>query len=164
MAQWFLVLLFFIDVTFGIRALQLKFIPQAQAQIVSPLPLSPVIDDPSVLVSSSSGMIKRPQGESNPIKDYIYTKPHADIIWRLYGLESSYGKFDSCKGQGYNGFGFATWTNHLTCYSSPTKVVDIVSAWLDSHLDKYTLARTLCIYNRGINENNCEYAKNFLNL
>lgn len=101
----------------------------------------------------------------SPEHAYILTKHHPDILWRMYGLESSYGRNDACKEYGeVNGFGFAQNKTTWKCYGSFTEVVDKVDAWLDTELESHTLAETLCLYNMGIPRNNCVYADNFLNL
>lgn len=101
----------------------------------------------------------------SPEHAYILTKHHPDILWRMYGLESSFGRNDGCKASGeFNGFGFAQNTTTWNCYGSFTEVVDKVDAWLDTELAHHTLAQSLCLYNQGIIENDCRYARNFMNL
>jgi hypothetical protein len=88
-----------------------------------------------------------------------------EITNRIYRLESSGGKNDSCKKYGkVNGFGYSCWTNHLTCFDSHDIVRKKVSDWFEEKLKKYSLSESLCLYNRGIVTSDCDYQNNFFNL
>lgn len=87
------------------------------------------------------------------------------IADKIYILESSGGKNDSCKNLGlFNGFGFRQNTSEWICYSSHEEVRQLVINWLTTHIAKYGLEKSLCIYNRGVNETGCTYSQNYLTL
>jgi hypothetical protein len=86
----------------------------------------------------------------------------ADIIPKIYQLESSGGKNDSCKQKGLvNGYGYGTWTNHLTCFDSKEEVENKVVAWFEEKLQTYSLAESVCLYNTGRATSDCLYYQKF---
>lgn len=137
--------------------------------------LSPVAHAQSVGITRSSAgsrvipTVTPAPDSTNPEKTYIYTKKHGDVIWRIYGLESTWGKaYDGCKdNRQVNGFGFGQTDDHSSwfCYPSRQAVVDSVEQWLEHHLDEehMTLRDALCIYNQGT-ASLCPYADHFLDL
>src|SRR4051812_3099768 len=52
--------------------------------------ISPLSMSPDVVFAAE----KKPVVDSNPEHAYIMTKRHGDIIWQIYGLESTWGKND----------------------------------------------------------------------
>lgn len=87
------------------------------------------------------------------------------IADRIYTLESSNGRNDSCKKIGkVNGFGYRQNTFEWICYDSYEEVRGLVVNWLLDHIGKYGVERSLCIYNRGVNETGCNYAINYKSL
>lgn len=77
----------------------------------------------------------------------IQATKNADIIWKIYGLESGWGTNDVCRQNGgYNGFGFGK-----DCFESFEKLVNRVDAWLTEQLKRRrgNLQDTLCYYNQG---------------
>lgn len=97
--------------------------------------------------------------------EYVMQQPHGDIVWRIYGNESTFGKapFLYCDRQGMvNDFGFNV-ANHQ-CFQTFREEVSTVSQWFDKELKLHTLAQSLCLYNTGVLENNCRYAQDFLGL
>jgi len=87
------------------------------------------------------------------------------IADKIYTLESSGGKNDGCRKLGlFNGYGFSQSTFHWNCYTSHEEVRQLVINWLEDHIGKYGLEKSLCIYNRGVNEIGCTYSMNYLSL
>lgn len=87
------------------------------------------------------------------------------IVDKVYILESSGGKNDSCKQKGkFNGFGYAQSTFSWVCYDSHEEVRNLVEKWFEKHLETKTLAQSLCYYNQGIPSGDCGYYKKFLAL
>lgn len=99
-------------------------------------------------------------------KEIIYNHKYADILWRIYGLESSYGKNDGCKDDGqFNGYGFAQNTSSWNCFTSFEIVTDKVDLWIDKQIKKgLTVAELLCLYNTGTISKNCMYYTKYLSL
>lgn len=97
-------------------------------------------------------------------RDIINKYPHADIVYRIYGLESSFGKepFLYCQRQGkLNTMGYNV-LNHQ-CFASFEEQVKTVSEWVDRH-QTMSLGKLLCTYNKGEADASCDYAQNFLSL
>jgi len=110
----------------------------------------------------------------------IMAEPHADIIWNIYGKESSYGKFDGCKnpargeklGNGkqvgevkYNGFGLGQHEKGWQCFDTFQEAVHGVDAWLRKHLRTMDLPEAYCYYRHGISGmKDCEYYQSILRL
>ena len=88
------------------------------------------------------------------------------IARKIYGLESSFGKNDSCRLQGqYNGYGFGQNASTWNCFESFEIVTSKVENWIQDKLNRdYTLAQALCLYNKGIALEDCEYYQNYLSL
>lgn len=98
-------------------------------------------------------------------EDIILAKKHGDILFRIWTLESSRGQHgrEECAAAGMvNDFGFNV-ANHQ-CFSSFNAELDTVSAWFDTTLQTHPLANALCLYNVGIDESTCTYAKNFMKI
>lgn len=81
-------------------------------------------------------------------------------------MESSGGHNDNCKLSGrYNGYGFAQNRYQWVCYISMSEVQTKVESWLENEANKgLTLPQLLCLYNRGIIENDCPYYEHYLEL
>jgi len=87
------------------------------------------------------------------------------IANKIYTLESSGGKNDSCRNMGlYNGYGFRQNSSEHICYTSHEEVRSLVIEWLTINIGKYGLEKALCRYNEGINETGCTYSANYLTL
>jgi len=96
-------------------------------------------------------------------KDIIFSQKHGDIIFRIWGLESSFGQepFLYCTRQGkISDMGYNV-LNHQ-CFDSFTQEVTTVEGWLESH-EGMPLGQELCLYNTG-KVLGCEYEINFLSL
>ena len=90
---------------------------------------------------------------------------HPLIDWKIYGLESSFGKNDSCKDQGkINGFGFGQSTFSWQCFDNLAQVAGYVDDWVDLHLSYQDLPHALCLYNQGKIEKDCTYYEHYLSL
>src|SRR3990167_1052375 len=61
-----------------------------------------------------------------------------------------------------NEFGFSALDDF--CFANFEESVEIVTAWLEDHLNEMNLNEALCVYNQGIRTSICEYAKNYHNL
>lgn len=110
----------------------------------------------------------QPSPTAVPTKQDIINKyPHADILSRVWILESAQGKavkgyHRGCEAKGEsNEFGYGVWSK--ICFSTFEESVQTISAWFTKKLQDHTLAEALCTYNVGKNTNECEYAQNFLN-
>lgn len=89
-----------------------------------------------------------------------------EIADRIFILESSAGKNDSCRLRGmYNGYGYMQSKFYNECFESQEKVRGLVENWISDKLNKnYKTAELVCFYNRGIKTDSCEYANKFFSL
>jgi len=104
-----------------------------------------------------------------PKYNIVYQAPkvqNPDILWKIYGLESTWGKNDSCKSKGrFNGYGYGIYGGLRPCYYSHGVVSLIVDKWLLARLSEgLTLPQLLCYYNTGRITNNCSYYQDYLSL
>lgn len=105
-----------------------------------------------------------------PISDEERVKmaKNGDILWKVYGLESTWGRNDGCRDQGrFNGFGYGQNGNVWNCFESFEEVVLKVDKWFSSRLSKNggDMVEALCFYNLGQgNLSNCQYYQKFLSL
>jgi hypothetical protein len=105
--------------------------------------------------------------EVKEIKDVKYEEQDTininEIVGKVYRLESSAGKNDSCRNKGlYNGYGYAQHKASWNCYETPEEVRGYVEAWFKEKLNAgYTVEESLCYYNVGIKQSNCEYVNKF---
>lgn len=87
------------------------------------------------------------------------------IADKIYTLESSNGRNDSCRNLGlYNGYGYRQNSFEWMCYSSHQEVREIVINWLTTHIKDGNVEKALCMYNRGVVEDSCTYAVNYQSL
>lgn len=86
-----------------------------------------------------------------------------EIVSKVYRLESSAGKNDSCRDKGlYNGYGYAQHKSSWNCYTTPEEVRGYVKAWFEEKLDaSYSVEEALCMYNVGIKQSDCEYVNKY---
>ena len=91
-------------------------------------------------------------------------KERDDLVWRIYGLESSYGRNDGCKKQGkYNGFGYAQHKSNWHCFETFEQASAAVHKWVEDKQKKgLNIAEILCLYNEGRIRNDCKYYQNYL--
>lgn len=79
----------------------------------------------------------------------------SSVVAKVYRLESSGGKNDSCRERGlYNGFGFGWYDGKKPCYSSHEEVKSKVLAWFEDKLKEHSLEEALCGYNLGFGSEN----------
>ncbi len=98
-------------------------------------------------------------------EEIIRSLPYGDLIWKTYGHESTWGKYDGCRAQGkYNGFGFEQNDTGYVCFGSLKEVAVKVSQWFEQHLKTITVRQALCYYCYGKLMDNCDYADYSLNL
>lgn len=89
-----------------------------------------------------------------------------EIADKIYILESSGGKNDSCRLKGlFNGYGYMQNSYYNECFSSQEEVRGLVENWIQDKMDEnYKTAEILCFYNKGIKTDSCEYAIKFFSL
>ncbi len=83
------------------------------------------------------------------------------ITTNIYGLESTWGKFDSCLAKGgFNGYGY---NSNKTCFSSHEEAQGVVASWvIRNYLSGLTVPQLLCKYQSGKPLNN-KQEPNWLN-
>ena len=87
------------------------------------------------------------------------------IADKIYTLESSGGKNDSCRNLGlYNGYGYRQNSFEWICYKSHEEVRQHVINWLTQNIKDGNIEQALCLYNKGLNQTGCTYAMNFKSL
>ncbi len=88
------------------------------------------------------------------------------VVARVYMLESSGGKNDSCVKQGkFNGYGYAQSTFTWNCYATHAEVTGLVVKWFEQKMAAgMNLSTALCYYNTGHKVADCPYYQNFLKL
>lgn len=98
--------------------------------------------------------------------EIINSQKHAKIIWRIYMLESTFGRQDDCVQRGLvNGFGYGINTSEHRCYRSFADVVSDVNTWLDTYYQEgWDLGTMLCYYNKGLQISDCNYMQKFLSI
>jgi len=106
---------------------------------------------------------------SEGASDFVASSPPtpsiSEIVDKVYILESSGGKNDSCQLKGlYNGYGYSQSTFSWRCYKTKEEVRSLVAEWFKEKLAHNSLETALCIYNRGIATSDCEYAQKFASL
>lgn len=98
-------------------------------------------------------------------REIIFASKHGSVLWKIYGLESTWGKADSCRirGNGFAGFGVMN-AGQVVCYDTFQIAVDRADYWLTKNGVDKDLATALCLWNTGKPEINCMYYQNFLTL
>jgi hypothetical protein len=87
-----------------------------------------------------------------------------EIVRKIYILESSGGKHDSCHKIGKeNGFGYGIYKGKHTCFDSHEEVTAKVEEWFRKKLKVYDLRSAVCIYNTGKTAP-CAYYQKFKSL
>lgn len=98
-------------------------------------------------------------------KSLVATLPLSEIVRRIYQLESSGGKNDSCHKHGlHNDFGLGIYGNHEDCYQTTDEVRIKVENWFAEKMKEHTLKESLCLYNRGIITEDCKYIDKFYSI
>jgi len=112
---------------------------------------------PSATLSPTATPTPIPPTDEGIIKSLSY----GELIWKVYGHESTWGKFDSCRNKRlFNGFGYAQHKSGYQCFSSLEEVASKVSRWFVKRLDieGMTVSQALCYYNTGRFLDSCDYA------
>lgn len=87
------------------------------------------------------------------------------IAARIYTLESSNGKNDSCNQIGkFNGYGYRQNSFEWVCYDSHAEAKQHVINWLLANLKDKTIEQAMCLYNQGRVTDGCTYAINYKSL
>ena len=122
---------------------------------------SPIIIQSPIVPNKVELMISPVGSDSAKLK----TLDIGEIADKIYTLESSGGKNDSCRKLGlYNGYGYSQSTFSWKCYESHEQVRQLVIDWLIDNISKYGLEQALCRYNVGIATNDCKYVVNYKSL
>ncbi len=102
-------------------------------------------------------------------REIVFSHKHADVLWRVYQLESQRGLADYCRlnGKGYGGFGVLDNKSNIVCYPSFEVAVDRAEYWLVYNGIEKDLVNGLCSYNlgalsQGVKHVNCMYYQNYL--
>lgn len=98
-------------------------------------------------------------------EDIIRANKHGDILWKIYGLETTWGKADYCRlnNLGFGGFGVLN-AGKIVCYKTFSEAVERAEYWLVKNGVDDNLAVALCRWNIGINTSNCKYYQDYLAL
>lgn len=154
----------YVFISYFLILLMVTHFNQASEKIISPIPASDIVHPKEAGQSAHTKFI---QPTPTPItqEQMIKSLPNGSIVWKTYGHESTYGKFDACKSQGlFNGFGFAQNDFGYQCFSSLQEVASKVSDWFALHLQTMTTKQALCYYNTGTKLDDCGYAEYTLSL
>lgn len=119
-----------------------------------------------VFVDKQSHQAINPENLTQENKEQIIkASGFSDAIEGIWNLETSKGKapeghHKDCEELGLtNEFGYGALDN--VCFDSFQQSVDVVNAWLKKNLETKSLSETLCFYNKGTNESDCDYYRNF---
>lgn len=116
---------------------------------------------------------KEEPGTQVPFSEEAIVKSlkNGEVVWKVYGLESTWGKNDYCRanGKGYGGFGVLDNNSKIVCYQSFQEAAERAEYWLVKNGIETDLIDGLCSYNLGHLENglkhvNCKYYLDYLSL
>ena len=135
---------------------------------------SPILLQTPVYIREVKPIIKIQKVEVTPTptpieltdKQEIDKTKHAEVLWKIYGLESTWGKADGCRinGNGYAGFGVMS-EGKVICYPTFQIAVEWAEYWLVKNGVDKDLVSTLCLWNLGTpNLKNCNYYQNYITL
>lgn len=125
------------------------------------------------LYKNDGGLVIRPVEAAGPgvapvtgLEGLNSPLPVQEIVDRVFQLESSSDKNDGCHGIGkHNGFGWRQNRTEWNCYNYTEEVRGYVTEWFVNKLENgVPLENALCIYNKGIDENQCDYLTKFYSL
>lgn len=106
-----------------------------------------------------------PQGELHQESPKPSIVQQTAILKRIYQLESSSGRNDSCRQSGkFNGYGFGQNTFTWNCFDSLEEVETKVANWFEENLKKYSMEQSLCLYNTGYATQGCPYSWKYADL
>ena len=130
-----------------------KLKPQAQL-------VSPVVKDTK---PSKKAEIK----PNLPITEEELVKgmKHGEVLWKVYGLESTWGRNDYCRNNnlGFAGYGVLN-EGAIVCYDSFKKATERAEYWLVKNGVEKDIATALCTWNTGVRQPNCNYYQDYLSL
>mgnify|MGYP001559570464 CR=1 FL=1 len=88
------------------------------------------------------------------------------VAYRIFGLESTWGKNDGCKtkGLGFNGYGYRQNSFEWVCYPTQEEVRQHVINRIKELTVDMDLETALCYYNTGYKVKGCNYYKNYLSI
>lgn len=121
------------------------------------------------ILGTSTVIIENVQAKEMPkeIEEVKIEGPDVkEIVKKVYRLESSGGKNDSCKIPGkVNGYGFGVYGGKSPCFDSHEEVTALVEDWFQKRLDRgMTVGQAACLYNTGTASDDCPYYQKFLSL
>ena len=127
-----------------------------------------IIKKTSKQTKQTKKIAPRPQNQANKVgeKDLVMSMPHGGILWKIYGLETTWGKADYCRinNKGFGGFGVMV-EGQVYCYPTFKRAVERAEYWLSLLNPDKSLASALCQYNTGIGGlNTCSYYESYLTL
>lgn len=118
-----------IAAAFSVVYLVNKFFDKNYLEFHSPVIIqSPIqikqreVPQPEVLIHKAQAQeVVEPKPLTSQEK--ILALKHGEIVWKIYGLESTWGQQDSCKAKGkVNGFGYGQNETQWFCYDSLEQV------------------------------------------
>lgn len=129
------------------------------------------VASPSAKPQSYLPKINSVYAEEPDAKTQVLARANGETLWKVYGLESSWGVNDSCKNKGmFNGFGYIPGN----CYDHFSDVLDRVERWFVEKLAEHDLPTAICGYNLGFGSEHMKaclhqssdypYYKNYLSL
>lgn len=137
------------------------YIEKRQVKKVKTIPMANPTEKPQE--GAKNGQIRALPVKSE--KDIVLSQKHGEVLWKIYGLESTWGKADYCRlnGKGYGGFGVMDG-DEIVCYPTFEKAVERAEYWLTSFGVDEDLAVALCYWNTGYRQDDCHYYQNYLSL
>lgn len=119
---------------------------------------------PLVATISAQVVITTPAPKTE--KEIVYAEKHGSILWKIYFLESTLGEHDYCRnnGKGYGGFGVKSDSKTIACYKTFQEAADRAEYWFAKLEPDKDLAKSLCMWNLGVPEVNCNYYQTYMSL
>lgn len=137
--------------------------PNLRQDLSKPTPTS----NPTSKKENSPSLVKQAIASEATDEQLIKSYKHGELMWKVYGLESTWGKNDGCREKGqYNGWGYGQSTFTWNCFDSLQIVAGKVNAWFNKYIieEGYSVPEALCYYNTGTRQPNCMYYQNYLSL
>lgn len=106
--------------------------------------------------------------QNNSEYEIVLMQPYGEVLWKIYGLETTWGKNDWCRlsGQGFGGFG-VMFGGEVVCYESFEVAANRASFWFSKLNPDANLVNALCVWNLGgVNApySECDYYYKFLQI
>jgi len=102
----------------------------------------------------SSSVNSEDREEETPL-----SPPLEIVLDKIYQLESSSGKNDTCEPKGHNGYGYGQHKTGNLCFDSDDEARQAVKAWFEKK--EGSLAEKICLYNTGVKQESCPYLDKF---